>query len=105
MQERLGKRADDDRLAHLAAPGAEVPPLDVAGVQPVLGGAAVGLDAVHEVEPVALLRERALDALDRLDEPAAVARLDVGHRSSACIAVSPAGTVCDEEHRRAAVAA
>ena len=77
VQERLGERADDHRLAHLAAPGSEVPPFDVARVQAVVGGAAIGFDAVQEPEPVALLRGVAVDALDRLHEPPAVPRLHV----------------------------
>ena len=59
-------------------PRAVVPPEDVAVVELVVGGADVRLVAVHEVEPVVLPGDVALDPVDRLDEAAAVARLDVG---------------------------
>ena len=55
VQERLGERADHDPRLALPLPGAVVPPGDVAGSQPVLGGAPVALVAVDEPEPVALL--------------------------------------------------
>src|SRR5829696_3598694 len=77
VQERLGERTDDDGHAHLPLPRTVVPPLDVARVQPVLGSAAIALDPVHVPEPVALLRSVPVDAVDRLHEPPAEARLDV----------------------------
>ena len=78
VEERLGEGADDDGLAHVVAcPRAVVPPQHVAGPQAVLGGAAVGLDAVHEVEPVPLRADVAGDAFDRLHEAPAEARVDI----------------------------
>ncbi len=78
VHERLGERADDGGHAHPGlAPVAVVPPRDVAGTQPVVGGAAVGLDAVDEVEPVVPRRDRAGEPVDGLDEAAAVARRDL----------------------------
>ncbi len=53
--------------------------LDVAGMEGVVGGATVSLVAVDEIEPVPPARSVACEALDRLDEAAAVARLDL-HR-------------------------
>ena len=44
----------------------------------VVGGAQVSPVAVHEVEPVVLPGDVALDPVDRLDEAAAVPGLDVG---------------------------
>jgi hypothetical protein len=79
VQERLGKRADDDRDVDVALPRAVVPPLDVAGMQGVVRGAAIGLVAVDEVEPVPPARPVACEALDRLDKAAAVARFHL-HR-------------------------
>ena len=46
-------------------------------MEPILGRADVALVAVHEVEPVALAREAALDPVDRLDVLAAVACLEL----------------------------
>ena len=78
VEKRLGEGADDDRLAHVVAcPRPVVPPQHVAGPQPVLGGAAVGLDPVHEVEPVPLRAGVAGDAFDRLHEATAEARVDI----------------------------
>src|SRR5919198_287452 len=87
VQERLGKCADDDRDVYRVPPGAEVPPLDVSGVQAIFGRAAIGLVAVDEVEPVVLRRQRPANAVDRLDVPAAVARGDVG-AAGTCVTVS-----------------
>src|SRR5439155_6544790 len=77
MTKGLRKRTDDHRLAYLGTPGTEVPPLDVAGVKPVLGGAAIGLVAVDEVEPVPSPGERPFEAVDRLDEASCVTGLDI----------------------------
>ena len=104
VQERLGEGADDDRLPHLVAPRAEVPPLDVAGTKAVVGRAQVGLDPVQEPEPVALLRDVALDALDRLDETTAVRGVDVELPVERLHRGQPRGDGLDEEHRRSAVA-
>src|SRR6185437_16635887 len=57
---------------------AVVPPFDVARVEYVVGGPLVGLVAVDEVEPVALGRPVAGNAVNRLDEAAAVARFHLG---------------------------
>ena len=78
VQERLRESAHDDRHAHRVRPRAVVPPLDVARVEAVLRGAAVALDAVHEVEPVAAAGERARSPVDRLDVPPAVPGRDLG---------------------------
>ena len=78
MQERLREGADDrgDSHRHIPAP---VVPLDaVAGRELVLGCALAGLDAVDEVEPVALPgRTLALEAIDGLHETSAEPRVDV----------------------------
>ncbi len=74
VQERLREtRRPPPARSGERAPRAVVPPLDVARMEPVVGGAAVGLDAVHEVEPVATGREAPLGPVDRLDVAAAVA--------------------------------
>ncbi len=78
MQERLRKRADDHACLSLSLPRAVVDPGDVAVAQPVGGGAAVALVAVHEPEPVVLRAQVTVDAVHGLDEAAAVPRLEVG---------------------------
>jgi hypothetical protein len=103
QDERLGKRADHDRLLHLLRPRAEVPPDDVAGTQADLGRAAVGLDPVQEVEPVLLLREPAAHPLDRLDVASPVLVSISATWSSACMTVRPADGRL-EEHLAAPVA-
>ena len=75
VQEGLREGADHDRNRESMPPVAVVPPLEVAGLEPVLRGAAVALDAVDEVEPVALRREAPVEPVDRLDEASAVAGL------------------------------
>ena len=77
VHERLRKRSHDHRLGHARGPAPVIPPGDIAGAELYLGRPEPGLDAVHEEEPVLPLGEIPLDALDRLDEAAAVARLDV----------------------------
>ena len=61
----------------------------------VVGGADVGLVAVHEVEPVVLPGDVALDPVDRLDEAAAVPGLDLGLAAQPSSAEIPAGTVVE----------
>ena len=92
VQERLREGADDDPRLTLSLPVAVVEPGDVAVAEPVLRRAAVALVAVDEPEPVALLVQAPLDAVDRLDEAPAVARLDVGLRGERRISVWPAST-------------
>ena len=104
VQERLRKRADDDRDMQLVLPRTIVPPLDVARMERVVGGAAIRFVAVDEVEPVSPAGPVARDAVDRLDEAAAVARLHLHrvlkrlHRSLSC------PDLADEQHMLPAVA-
>ncbi len=82
VEEGLGEGADDRRHAHGGAPAAVIPLDAVAGRQLVLRGAGAGLDAVDEEEPVAgAARAGALEAVDRLDEAAAEASVDVELRA------------------------
>ena len=77
VHERLGPRADRDRHLDQVVPVAVVPPLMIARVKRVVGGADVGLDAVYEVEPRHPLRLVAGQPVDRPHEAAAVAGRDV----------------------------
>ena len=80
--ERLRVCAHDRGHAHGGAPVAPVPLDLVAGLDLPLRGALVGLDAVDEEEPVDLAAAPlAGEAVDRLDEAAAEARLDVELRA------------------------
>ena len=77
VQERLGKGAHDDGDTHLRCPLSGSPTTRRLRPQPVLGGAAAGLDPIHELEPVTRLRGSAsMPLID--DEPPAVASLHLG---------------------------
>ena len=104
MEKRLRKRADDDRHAHRPAPGAVVPPLDVARAKPVLGRAAVALVAVQVPEPVPLVREASAQAVDRLDEMPSVPRLDLRLAAEGLHSCEPGRDGRGEEHVRATAA-
>ena len=81
VQERLRERAHHDRQVGVVGPVPVVPPGDIARPEPVLGGAAVSGQTVDEPEPVVPLPDIALDAVDGLDEAAAVARLQLRLRA------------------------
>ena len=80
MHERFGPGADHSRHPHRRGPVVVVPPDPFAVAELVLGGANRRLDPVHVEEPVAgaAVRPPAGDAVDRLDEAAAVPGLDLG---------------------------
>ena len=80
VQERLREGADDDARLPFPLPAAIVEPGHVAVMEPIGRRAPVALVAVDEPEPVPLILEAAGEPVDRLDEAAAVARLDVGLR-------------------------
>ncbi len=104
MQERLREGADDDSRLPLPLPAAVVEPGDVSVAEPVRGGAAIALVAVHEPEPVALVLEAAGEAVDRLDVAAAVARLELDLRTERPHQRLARVDLDVEQHLRAAVA-
>ena len=104
VRERLGECADHHRLSHLRRPRAVVPPLDVSRPEANLGGAAIALDAVDEVEPVVPGGDAPVDPGDRLDVAAAVGRLDVRHSIERLHRRHPSRHRAHEQHLRPTVA-
>ena len=113
VQERLRKGARDDleRLG-VARPVPIVPPGHVAVAQSVRGGGPVSGEAVDEPEPVFVPTGAALDAVDRLDEAAAVpgrhlrlrperAQQCLPGRERWCRGATAAAVACHPEVRRA----
>ena len=103
VQERLREGADDNRHVHRLLPLTEVPPLDVARMQAVLRGAAIGLVAVDEVEPITLRRQRAMHAFDRFDVAPRVTRRHLRHALEPLHRGQPSRHVRHLENHRPAV--
>ena len=72
--------------------------------EPNLGGAAIALDAVDEVEPVVPGGDAPVDPGDRLDVAAAVGRLDVRHSIERLHRRQPSRHRAHEQHLRPTVA-